>query len=97
MPVGVRTITVSVTNPADRPRRVIGITEGCRPGGCCWKAVRAGQVSVAPGQTVPYELELTVGQPGPFETNVELYLEDKGIKAVSLTFRGTAVAPEKES
>lgn len=46
------------------------------------------------GGTVEYPCELTVKGPGPFEAEIVLFLEDNGIREVTLTVRGVGVAPE---
>ncbi len=51
-------------------------------------------MTIPAGQTVEYPCELTVHKPGPFESEMVLFLEDNGIREVTLTVRGVGVAPE---
>ncbi|HET6575837.1 MAG TPA: hypothetical protein VFG68_19705 [Fimbriiglobus sp.] len=37
---------------------------------------------------------MTVKRPGPFEAAIVLYLEDNGIREVTLSVRGVGTAPE---
>jgi hypothetical protein len=51
-------------------------------------------VTVGPSQTLEYQVVLTILKPEPFESGMALYLEDNGIREVTLTVRGVGVAPE---
>ncbi len=94
VPCTLHEVVIQVTNPADRPRTILGATEGCR-GNVCYSASRSeATCAVAPGQTVPYKYELDVRQPGPFEIHLVMFLEDNGIREVPLVIRGIGVAPE---
>lgn len=54
-------------------------------------------LTVEPGTTFEYTCELSVKKPGPFEAPMTLFLEDNGIREVTLTVRGVGVAPEGKS
>ena len=43
------------------------------------------------GETIQYVLVLHLREPGPFESSIELYLEENGIRKVELVVRGTTV------
>lgn len=49
---------------------------------------------VPAGGTAEYPCELTVKQPGPFAADITLFLEDNGIRAVTVSVKGVAVAAE---
>ncbi len=59
---------------------------------CCFRAKHHSQVTILAGQTAEYPCELTVHKPGPFESEMVLFLEDNGIREVTLTVRGVGVA-----
>jgi hypothetical protein len=48
-------------------------------------------VTIAPGETVEFPIKLTVHAPGAFESVVELYVDDDGIRPVDIPIRGTAL------
>lgn len=90
--IGSHEVTIHVTNPAGRTRRVIGMMSGCRPN-VCFGAKLAEPVAVPPGETVEYVCEVTITGSGPFEFPILLHLEDNGIRTVEQTLRGVAIAP----
>jgi hypothetical protein len=45
------------------------------------------------GVTFNYECKLSVENPGPFEAQLNIHLEENGIRTVTITVRGVAVAP----
>ena len=47
---------------------------------------------VPAGESIEYPCELTVNDAGEFEAEIVLYLEDNGIREVTLTVRGVGVA-----
>ncbi|QDU22131.1 hypothetical protein [Urbifossiella limnaea] len=88
VPVGDRVLTFEMTNPADRPRRIVGLNEGCA-GTVCIRSRHHGQVTVGPGETFRYECDLKVREPGPFDLRIAVFLEDGGIRTVEIGARGT--------
>lgn len=88
VPVGERVVAFEMTNPADRPRRVVGLNEGCQ-GNVCIRSRHRGQVTVGPGETFRYECDLHVREPGPFDLRIVVFLEDGGIRAVEIGAKGT--------
>ena len=43
------------------------------------------------GATFEYHCELSLKRPGKFEGEMDIHLEDNGIRTVTLSVRGTAV------
>jgi hypothetical protein len=91
VPVGEHTVVFEMTNPADRPRRIVGLNEGCQ-GGVCLVSRHHEQVTVPAGGTFRYECTVRIGRPGPFEQGILVHLEDGGIRTVTLAARGTGRA-----
>jgi len=46
-------------------------------------------VIIGPGETFSYKCVIHLVGPGPFESTIELYLEENGIRKVELVVRGT--------
>ena len=88
VPVGERVVTFQMTNPADRPRRIVGLNEGCQ-GTVCIRSRHHEQVTVGPGETFRYECDLHVREPGPFDLRIVVFLEDDGIRTVEIGAIGT--------
>lgn len=91
--LGESVVHFSITNPGSRPRRVVGFRESCRVN--CLSAEIPDQVTLPAGEVFHYPCRLRVRSPGPFEVEMALLVEDNGIREVTLTARGTGVAPEK--
>lgn len=91
VPLGERTIEFAITNPARKSRRIIGLAEGCSPG-LCFSSNHHTQIVVQPGDTFRYGCKLTTKRPGRFEAEIDVHLEDNGVRTVALTVRGEAVA-----
>ena len=62
----------------------------------CFSSKHHEQVAVGPGETFAYHCKLSVVAAGRFEAAIGLFLEDNGIREVSLTVRGVGVAPAQE-
>jgi hypothetical protein len=92
VPLGDRVVTFTITNPAAGPRRILGAAGGCW-GAVCFDSKHSTQIVIPAGETFTYECELSVGQARPFEAKIDLYLEDNGLRTVTLTVRGVGVAP----
>lgn len=54
-------------------------------------------MAVPAGESVEYPCELSIKHPGPFEAEITLFLEDNGIREVTLSVKGVAVAAEGQS
>lgn len=85
---GEHVVAFEMTNPAARPRRIVGLNEGCQ-GGVCLRSKHHGQIEVPAGGTFRYECVVRVGEPGPFDLKIVVFLEDAGIRTVTLAARGT--------
>jgi hypothetical protein len=90
---GDHAVTFPIANPAGVPRRVVGLVQQCG-GVWCVKSRHHEQVVIGPGETFPYTCTLQVRGAGPFEAPLTLYLDDDGLREVTLTVRGIGVEPE---
>ncbi len=88
VPLGEHVVAFEMTNPADRPRRIVGLNEGCQ-GGVCLRSRHHDQITVPAGGTFRYECDVKVREPGPFDLQIAVFLEDGGIRTVTLAARGT--------
>jgi hypothetical protein len=52
---------------------------------------------VGPGETFEYRVLLKVGRPGKFESDIEVYLKEVGIRTVVLHVSGTVIERTHES
>jgi hypothetical protein len=94
VPFGERVVVFEITNPADRPREIVGLTEqGCIDG-ICLISGHQGRVTVPAGGTFRYECTVRVRSPGPFERQILVYLDEGGIRTVTLAARGTGRAAD---
>lgn len=48
-------------------------------------------MTVGAGETFEYRVKLTVRGPGPFESGIDIFLEDRGIRKVEIGVRGVCV------
>lgn len=80
-------VVVTVTNAADAPRRVLGLTEGCREN-CCFRSGHRYPVSVPPHGVFDYHIVFTAYKPGPFDVTLGLHLEEEAVHTVMITIRG---------
>jgi hypothetical protein len=92
--VGDRELTFQITNPASRPRRIMGLNDGCGKGYCLY-AKDESQIVVPAGGTVSYSCKLVVRNRGPFDAKITIFLEDNGVREEPLIVRGVGVAPQE--
>ena len=90
VPSGKRVIGVTLSNTAEVSRRVLGMQDQCK-GNCCFKSLQGAPVSVNPGGLIVWYCEILVGEPGPIDAEIKIYLEENGIRTVTLHVTGTAV------
>jgi hypothetical protein len=90
--VGCHEIIIRVTNPGSQPRRVLGMLKVCGVNGCVSLKSEA-PVTIPPGevQSIPCQFEIRTA--AHFEVPIHLYIEDDGIREVSVTMRGVGIAP----
>ncbi len=86
-------VNFTITNPSKRTRRIISGTGTCNVQGCLTPLVE-GQILVEAGATHEYTCELTLRKIGTFEIPITVYLEDNGLRTITLTAQGVAIAPE---
>lgn len=89
-PLGKHLIVTTITNPSNKERRIIGMEGQCR-GLNCIKPLRDTPLNVAAFGAVDIECEVLLGRPGPIDIEIKLYLEENGIRTVTLRVTGTAV------
>lgn len=58
---------------------------------CCFSSKHREIVTVGAGETFEYRVKLTVRGPGPFESGIDIFLEDRGIRKVEIGVRGVCV------
>lgn len=90
IPPGYHDLIVRITNPANVPRRIIGLAEGCGLN-CCYFTKHGEIVTVGAGETFEYHVGLLVKGPGPFESGIAIFLEDRGIREVQISVKGVGV------
>lgn len=90
VPTGSRIITVEITNRADVPRRILGAEGQCRATGC-FQPLQDTPVILQPGESVKFLCELTIVRHGMIDITLDVYLEENGIRTVTLHVTGTAV------
>ncbi|MBX9580459.1 MAG: hypothetical protein K2X87_09135 [Gemmataceae bacterium] len=92
MPLGTTTVGFTITNPAGRPRHVLGASGGCKVN--CLQPGEDRRFVIPAGGTLEYPCELTVRRPGPFQVEMTVLLEDNGIRPVVLTARGQGISTD---
>ena len=60
-------------------------------GNCCFKSLQNALVIVAAGRSIEWNCEILVGEPGPIDAEIKIYLEENGIRTVTLRVSGNAV------
>ncbi len=93
---GKHTVTFEVTNRSRQPRRILGVNRDCRVR-VCFEGKSHLPVDVQPDETFPCEFELSTHGSGPFEIEMELYVEENGLKVVPLKVRGVLVPTEEKT
>jgi hypothetical protein len=89
---GEHEVPVTVQNRSTEEHRIVGATEACG-NNCCVRPKHTGPVSVAPGGTVEFPILIRLSRSGPFEIQVELYLDDDGVRVLPVTIAGTVLEP----
>jgi hypothetical protein len=57
--------------------------------------LKHNQLTIVPAGSIgSVSIKFTVYQPGPFECQIEVFLEDNGIRTTSVAFKGVGIAPE---
>lgn len=84
-------VSFRIGNSATTPRRVVGVHATCGPSGC-FLPVSPEQLDIPPADEVDYRCELKITKAGPFDCRMELFLDDGGLRQVTLRVRGVGVA-----
>ena len=85
--VGQHELVIDGCNPADQPRTIRGLLQGCRRN-VCFGPKHGVPVTVPPGGSARIVAEISVTGSGPFELPLVLYREDGGIHPVEHIVRG---------
>jgi len=88
--LGTHKLRTTINNPSKEPRRILGIASECA-GNSCFTSTLETPVQVPPAGTFDLECELEVKAGGPIYAEVKIYLEENGIRTVTLRVTGTAV------
>lgn len=91
LPLGNHTFCVRITNPNSSPKRVLGLTTGCKAN-ACFLTNHQQPVPILPGESITCSWSIELRSPGVFELPLTVFVEENGIRAVSRTIKGTAIA-----
>jgi hypothetical protein len=92
VPLGSIPVEFKIQNAGTSPRRIIGRLEVCSSRVC----IGSGQpldATIAANSSYNLICELHVQSLGPFESSLDVYLDDFGLRTVTLTVRGVGIAP----
>lgn len=90
VPLGSHEFHTTITNPSAEPRRVLGISGQCT-GNFCITSAQNPPMLIPPGGSLAINCVLEVKFPGPIDAEIRIYLEENGIRTVTLRVTGTAV------
>jgi hypothetical protein len=92
IPIGYRNVEFPIKNTGTKPRRLVGASAPSCGLTCCWVPMELpNPVVIGPGEAFVFRCRLEVKQVGPFEVPMTLYLEDAGLRTITLRVRGTGV------
>ncbi len=80
----------TITNPSAEPRRVLGIAGQCT-GNFCISSAQSPPMLIQPGSSLALNCVLEVKSPSPIDAEIKIYLEENGIRTVTLRVTGNAV------
>ncbi|MFQ3650574.1 MAG: hypothetical protein SNJ75_09590 [Gemmataceae bacterium] len=90
LPSGEAEVKVRIHNRSTtRTARIVHVGTGCKIN-CCYKPKAIDPVEIAPGQSLDYPYIIMFG-PGPFEATVPVFVDDGGLRTLSLEIRGTGI------
>lgn len=55
---------------------------------CCFGPKHSEVITIGPGETLLYVCVLHLYEPGPFESSMNLFLDEDGIRKIKLEVRG---------
>ena len=90
VPLGTHKLRTTIGNPSTEPRRILGIAGECA-GNSCFTSTLETPVQLPPVGSLELECELEVKAAGPIAAEFKIYLEENGIRTVTLRVTGTAV------
>lgn len=89
---GERVVTYRLVNRGGRPVHIVGGGRYCGTSGCM-SIHHPGRVTIAPGETIHIHCTVSFpGAPGPFEASGPVYVDDGGLRTITLSARGVNVA-----
>src|SRR4051812_2341412 len=74
-PLGHHVYQLRITNPNSTPRRVLGLSEGCRSN-ACFLSTHSGPITIPAGGVVNCSWDLDLTRPGDFDLPLILFLEE---------------------
>lgn len=83
-------LQTTIRNASKEPRRILG-TQGLCIANCCTKPLQDAAIVVPPGGSAEVRCKVLISLPGPIAAEFKIYLEDNGIRTVTLRVTGTAV------
>ena len=88
---GAITVEVKIRNRDAEPHRIVGIEEVCGEAGCV-RARHTEPMIVPPRGEVTYSFDIRTYKEGPFEMPVVVFLDDGGMRKVTIVVTGESVA-----
>lgn len=83
-------VVTRARNTSHWPARILNVGSGCGPR-CCYRPLQEGPIEVPPGGKAEYRWEATIVGAGPFEAQVPMFLDDGGLRNVTILLRGNGV------
>jgi hypothetical protein len=90
VPIGIHSVRYVITNVGTGPCSILGVREHCGLCSCCTAKSREARI-VLPGEAVEYECRLRVTDALPFESELTLYVDDGGLRVITLSMKGTGI------
>ena len=88
--IGTYKFQTTISNPSREPRRIIGFVDECKPT-CCFSHLQDAPILIPPAGSIVIDCELLVKTSGSIDAEIKIYLEENGIRTVTLRVTGTAV------
>ena len=90
IPPGPCQLMTIVVNPDKELRRILGMQGRCIAN-CCTKPLQDEAIVVPPGGSAEVKFQVVASVPGPIVAEFLIYLEENGIRTVTLRVTGNAV------
>lgn len=89
-------VPIHISNPTAAPRRIIGVSPSCGKN-CCYSPEIMSHIEVPPQGEIEYTCSVYIPRPGPFVCHMKLFLDDCGLRKVTLIVKGTGIETEKDA